>query len=293
MSVQPTVCIRRRGAGNLLRLKTGASILVSVGLLLGASVGPARAGGDRLAVLIVVDGDPELSDSLTEVAISRLAERREHRLVGWRELHDQLPDLIDRQGIGDCLDQAQCVARIGAAAHVDSALIGDVRRQDDGFAVHLVFVNTSTSVRNAEFSETVGPDVAQLIAVVRRGAGIVSAPKPAKLALQPASAEALLHGDASRNGSPTIAVVPPPPRRSRWVAPLGYATGGLAVVSLSAAVITGSIASAKPTGITRAEAQSDLERRDRYAGIANGLFLAGGALALGAVVLLVSQLRRE
>jgi hypothetical protein len=55
----------------------------------------------------------------------------------------------------------------------------------------------------------------------------------------------------------------------------------------------GSIGSAKPTGITRAEAQSDLERRDRYGDIANGLYLAGGALALGAVALLISHLRRE
>ncbi len=121
----------------------------------------------------------------------------------------------------------------------------------------------------------------------------MSAPKPAKLALQPASAQALLHGDVFLSGSPTIAVVQPAPRRARWVAPLGYATGGLAVVSLSAAVITGSIASAKPTGITRAEVQSDLDRRDRYADIANGLYLACAALALGAVALLVSHLRRE
>jgi hypothetical protein len=90
-----------------------------------------------------------------------------------------------------------------------------------------------------------------------------------------------------------IAAGQAPPRRSRWGAPLAYATGGLAAIALSAAVVTGSVASAKPSGITRAEIQSDLDRRDRYAGIANSLYLAGGALALGAVVLLVTQLRHQ
>jgi hypothetical protein len=293
MSVQPTVRVRRCRAGNLLRLKTTASILVTVALLQGGAVGRARAGGDRVAVLIVADRDPELSDNLTEVAISKVAERGGLRLVGWRELHDQLADIIDRDGLGDCLGQAQCLARIGAAARGDSALIGDVHRDNDRFAVHLVFVNTRTAVREAEFSESVGPDVAQLISAVRRGAGIVSAPKPATLALPPAPAQALLQEGTLLTGSPMITAVQSAPRRARWMATLGYATAGLAVVSLSAAVVTGSVASAKPTGMTRVEVQGDLERRDRYAGAANSLYLVGGALALGAAVLLVLHLRHE
>lgn len=273
----------------MLGLRTSARIALTVGLL-GGSVEPARADGGRLAVLIVADRDPELSDNLTEVAISKLAEQREHRLVGWRELRDQLSDIVGGGGIGDCLVQAQCLVRIGAAADVDTALIGDVRRQDDRFTVHLVLVNTLTAVRAADFSESVGLDVAQLIASVRRGAGIVSAPKP-RLTLQPEH-PALLQVGGRGARAQTISGQQQSTPRARWVVPLGYSAGGAAVVSLSAAVVTGSIASAKPSGTTRAEVQSDLERRDRYAGVANSLYLVGGALALGAAILLVSHLRR-
>ncbi len=267
--------------------------MATLGLLLGGSLQPARAAGDRLAVLIVADRDPDLSDNLTEVAISKLAERREHRLVGWRELHEQLPDILAGRGIADCLDNPECLGRLGAAAHVDSALIGEVRQENDRFVVHMVLVDTSTAIRGAEFSESGGLDVAQLISIVRRGAGMVSAFKPARPSRPAAAAQVALQPAPPPIGSPIVAATPPPPRRARWIAPVGYAAGGLAVVSLSAAVVTGTIGSAAPTGMTRAEAQSDLDRRDRYAGIANGLYVTAGALALSAIVLLISQLRHQ
>jgi len=263
------------------------------GSVLVASAGSARAAGDRLAVLIVADQDPELSDNLTEVAISKLAERRQHRLVGWRELHDQLADILDRpdpNAIAACVDEPDCLARIGAAAHVDAALIGEVRRQDDRTTVRLVLVNVATAARDAEFSETVGPDVADLIAAVRRGVDVVSTPKPARLALEPAHMQAALETAPSPPGPPTVSAVHAAPHRSRWTAPLGYTAGALAVASFSAAVVTGALSIEKPTGDTREAAQSDLERRDRYASIANGLYLTAGVLAVTSAALLLSQL---
>lgn len=273
----------------MLRLSGNAPVLFTIGLLLVSSTPPASATGERLAVLIVADDDAQLSDNLTEVAISKLAERRDHRLVGWRELHDRLPEIFHGHGVADCLDQPRCLASIGAAARADSALIGDVRRQVDRFIVRLVLLNTNTGVHDAEFSESAPGDIANLIAVVRRGASVVSTPKPATLALQPARAQAVLHTEPSP-GPAMVSVQHPAPHRTRWTAPLAYAAGGVAVVTLSAAVVTGSLATAQPSGATRAEAQSDLDRRNRYAEIANGLYVAGGVLAVTAAIALLSQL---
>jgi hypothetical protein len=291
MSGHPTMRLRRCREGHVPGLRGTAFIALVVGLMLGSAVGSARAAGDRLAVLIVAEQDPELSDNLTEVAISKLAERREHRLVGWRELHEQLSEILAGQSIGDCLDNPRCLARIGAAAQVDFALIGEVRREAERFVVRLVLVNARSAGRDAECSESVGTDLAQLISAVRRGTRIVSDRKPTKLTLEPARAQVVSQAGTSPTGSPMLSVGQAPTHRARWVTPLGYATGGLGVVSLSAAVVTGSLASAKPIGSTRAETQTDLERRERYAGIANSLYLVGAALALTAIVMLVRQAR--
>lgn len=276
----------------MLGLNSNASILAVIGLSLASFPSPARAAGDRMAVLVVADQDPDLSDNLTEVAISKLAERREHRLVGWRELHDRLPDILEGRGIGDCIDRP-CLARLGAAAGAESALLGDVRRQADQFVVRLILVNLSTAAIDAEFSETTGPEIAPLIALLRKGVGSLSVPRPTLQALQAAPAHALPEAGTSPTGTAMLSALPAPARRARWVTPVAYATGGLAAASLSAAIVTGSIAGAKPAGATRAETQDDLDRRDRYAGIANSLYLIGSALAVSAVVLLVSQLRRR
>jgi hypothetical protein len=277
----------------LFGLNGSASVAIAVALVLMGAARSPRAAGDRLAVLIVADGDPALSHNLTEIAISKLAQRREYRLVGWREIHVQLADVFDGPGIGDCLDQLQCLARIGAAAHADSALIGDVRRQGDRFAVRLIWLDTSTGVRYAEFSEDVGPEVADLISAVRRGAGVVSTPKPTTLTLRLADTEPTLPAASSPASPSLVPTVHAAPRRARWAAPLGYTAGGLALVSLSLAVVTGTRAEEKPVGSTRAAAQSDLEQRDRYAGIANGLYLSAAALGVAALIVLVLQHRHE
>jgi hypothetical protein len=257
----------------MLRLRSTATILTAVAMVLRLTTLSAQAVGERLAVLVVVDQDPELSDNLTEVAISKLAERRDRRLVGWRELHAQLSDVLEGKRISDCLERSEC------------------RRLGDQFAVRMVLVNTNSGVRDAEFSETVTGDLPAVISAVRKGADIAYTPKQAtvrlEVPLRPIGETAAI--PATR--APPLAAVEPAPRRARWAGPLGYVTGGLAVVSLSAAVVTGSLATANPAGSTRAEAQTDLDRRDEYARIANGLYLAAGALAASAVVLLLSQLR--
>src|SRR3954454_22465204 len=98
-------------------LRSARTAAPSLALLLAlTAMAHAAAGNDRLAVLVFVEGDPELSDNLTEVAISKLAQRRDRRLVGVRELREQLVDILAGQGMAGCLAQPDCVARIGTAA---------------------------------------------------------------------------------------------------------------------------------------------------------------------------------
>jgi hypothetical protein len=262
----------------------------------------AAAANDRLAVLVVVPGDPELSDNLTEVAIAKLAQRREHRLVGLSEVRESLGDIVDKAGIGACVEQPACLSRLGAAARAEAALIGDVRQEAGSFTVRLALVDTRTAVRVAQSAATVPADMRQLIAAIRTGVASLFEPKAAT-PLAPGLVEPPDPATArSPQPSPPALELPrdhsPPPvssmlareethARPRWFRAIGYGTGGAAVVALSAAAVTGSLATATPSGASRAEAAADLDRREHYATAANTLFAVGGALALVAIAAFV------
>jgi hypothetical protein len=246
----------------------------------------AAASNDRLAVLVVVEGDPALSDNLTEVAISRLAQRRDSLLVGLREVRDSLGDILVEPGIGACVEQPACLARLGAATRAESALIGDVRRESAQFVVRLFLVNTQTAAREAEFTTTVPDDMKQLIASIRTGVVSLFEPKTAPpVASAPPQPPPPLPG-LRENATPPPPVLLPgeakPAARNRWLTLVGYGAGGMAVVALSAAVVTGIEATGTPTGADRPETERDLGRREGYATVANALFIAAGALALTA-----------
>jgi hypothetical protein len=81
--------------------------------------------------------------------------------------------------------------------------------------------------------------------------------------------------------------------QSRWLLGVGYGAGGAAVVALSAAAITGSMATATPTGANRAEMAAQLDRLEDYATAANALFIAGGVLALAAIATFVWSSRHD
>jgi len=266
----------------------------------------AAAASDRLAVLVVVDGDPALSDNLTEVAISKLAQRGDRLLVGLREVRESLSDVLGESGIGACVEQPACLARIGAATRAESALIGDVRRENDQFSVRLSLVNTQTGAREAEFAATVPPDMKQLIATIRAGVASVFEPKVAP-SVSPAAngspdsgsepempfALPGLRTDAAPPASLVLPREAPPAPRNRWLTTVGYGAGALAVVALSAAIVTGVEATGKPTGTTRAETLSDLERREHDATIANSLFAVAGALAVASIAAFIWHWRHD
>ena len=284
-----------------LKLAKAAAAVIAGALVLAAT--RVEAVGDRLAVLVVVAGDPELSDNLTEVAISKLALRRDRHLVGLREIRESLRDVVDEQGIGACVEQPTCLSRLGAAARAESALIGDVRREAGSFAVRLALVDTRTAVRVAESTASVPADIKQLIAAVRTGVAALLEPRAAPtLAPDAAGPSDLLAARPSPRPVPTLdlrgdmstppavsvlARKEPQPRQPRWLLGVGYGAGGAAVVALSAAAITGSMATATPMGANRAEMAAHLDRLEDYATAANALFVAGGVLALAAIATFV------
>jgi hypothetical protein len=284
-----------------LKLSKAAAGVVAGALVLAAT--PVAAAGDRLAVLVVVAGDPELSDNLTEVAIAKLALRRDRHLVGLREVRESLRDVLDKQGIGACVEQPACLSRLGAAARAESALIGDVRREAGSFAVRLALVDTQTAVRVAESTASVPADMKQLIAAIRTGVAALLEPRaPTTLAPDAAGQSDVRAARPAPRPVPTLDLrgdmSPPPPlsvlareqtqrHQPRWLLGVGYGAGGAAVVALSAAAITGSMATATPTGANRAEMAAHLDRLEDYATAANALFIAGGVLALAAIATFV------
>jgi len=272
------------------KLTSLASLLAPALLLAFVRTAGAAPAGGRLAVIIVADGDSSLSDSLTEVSISALARRGAYRLVGSRELRSSLGDILRAGEIRGCVERPDCLLRIGAAARADWALVGLVHRESDHFVVTMSLMNTRTAARAAVVSEVVPLDMVRLITAIRAGTASLFAPG------EPPAPALLLR--PVREGSSDLppnarAAKDSPPRGPRWLSAYGYAAGGLAIVSLSAAAVTGSLAGAPPVGQTRAEAQADLGRLETYAGVANGLLVAGAALAVSAFVALFWHWRRD
>ena len=212
----------------------------------------AAAARDRLAVIIVAEGDLDLGDSLTEVAISSLAERGEHELVGARELRGRLVEVPSAPTLEACVVQPTCLARLAAAADARRALMGVVRRDGAGFAMQLALVNTATGVQDREWSQVVSDDVGSLVSAVGTGVRALFAarepaqPDPASTpprlpsAVDPGMRSAAVQLDSkpsdTRDGGA---------RRGRSRA--AYVGGGalaLAVIAFSAAAVSGNAAEA-------------------------------------------------
>jgi len=244
------------------------------------------AASTRLAVLIVADEAP-LSDNLTEVAIARLAEKPGYELLGVRELETRMNELstVKTEGLRACLAQPACLSQVAEIAGVERAVVGDVRRESAGYRVELSLVLGKTGAADAHLSRESSLDVEELIATVQAGVfelvpdaptGAEQAPPVARVESppppRPAPSAPEESRDSRKSGSPSV---------STYVA---YSTAALAVVALSAAIVTGTIGAAPPVGNSRAEVQNDLERRQRYASLSTGLFVAGGVLAGASVV---------
>jgi hypothetical protein len=265
-----------------------ASVLAFLLVMAGSRAASAR---DRLAVVVVAEGDEELGDSLTEVAISSLAERRDHELVGARELRVRLLELPAAPKLEACIVQPACLASLASAVGARRAVIGAVRRNGREFALELALVDTDSGAKDANWSRVVQEDVGSLVSAVAAGVGdlfgakvsapnaAVATPTPALDATPPAASPAGLRLDAQPANAHDDK------RGATRDGYLGATALALAVVAFSAAAVTGSAAEASLLGGTRAEMQEDLRRREGYATAANGLLIAGGAFSTAAAVL--------
>jgi hypothetical protein len=86
--------------------------------------------------------------------------------------------------------------------------------------------------------------------------------------------------------SPAPAPAPLPPKAANPPY-LAAASVGLAILSLTAGAIAGSVATAPAGGSNRAQRQADLARRVNYATAANVCFVAGGVFSATAVITFV------
>jgi hypothetical protein len=271
--------VRRRGHVHALttRARLGATLL---GVCLLAAARPASAR-ERLAVLVVAEQEPALADDLTEVVIADLAEHGDRELVGMRELRSRLGDVLPAAGLGACVDDPDCLARLGAAAAATLAVIAKVTARDGGYHLELALTEMTSAKIEAQMSTDVPHGFDELVAALRAGVRELfpvrpEAPRLAPVPAAPASAAA---------AGPTLSLVarePGPPRTRRWAPYAGAVATGLAAVAFSAAAVTGTIAMQEPSGTTRAMAQADLDRRQGYATFANGMLATGTVLAVAA-----------
>lgn len=266
--------------GRDLRLR--ASTWLGVALALLTSAGAARAG-ERLAVIFVVEGQPDVADSLTEIAIARLAEQRGD-LVGTRELRGRLPAAPGGEPTEACLARGECLSALRETSGAQRAVIGRVTRAPqaaDGWLLDLGLADLGAPEGKAAVTwrptRALPVETEQLYAGVRAAIDdlippqlppvVVAAPAPAAVVTTPRPVDA-------------PAVKDEPVRVGRVVA---LSLAGLAAASIATAIVMGNEASGTPVGATRGDMQADLGRREDLARGANILFAAGAALAVAAV----------
>jgi len=266
----------------LRRINTRLAIVA--GLCAVSSTAVAR---ERLAVFMTAD-DPALADNLVEVAISHLTTRGDWELVGERELRGRLTPILPEGGLGACVAERTCLATLGEAAHADRIVIGGVRRNADTFVVDLTLANPRTGDTEERYTAKIPADEPRLIAAIRGGIDQLFAARPAPpvraVTSVPDAAPPPLGPPPTldirrEDGAPAV--------HRRSVLPyVGWGSGAAAVVSFSAAAVTGSFATSALSGTTRAERQNDLQRHDDYATTANVLLGVGTVFATVAVVAL-------
>jgi hypothetical protein len=262
-------------------------------ILLALAVTRPAAASTRLAVFIIAD-DAQLSNNLTEVAISRLAEKNGYELIGLRELESRLNELavVKSDGLRACLGLPACLSEVSAMAGVERAVIGDVRREAEHFRLDLALVDGKTGTPEARLSRETPLHLDELIFAVQ--SGVFELVPDAEVAPAPRAevARAESPPPTSRTVSRRTDDAPQREKKSggRSVVPyIAYGSAALAVIAFSAAAVTGTIGAARPTGDSRAEVQEDVERRKGYASLANGLLVTGGVLAgVSAVTFIVS-----
>ena len=284
----------------------------------------------RVAVLIMPTSDAEtaLADELSEIAIARMAEQPGRELVGLLEFRSRLG--TDWRRATTCIHDPTCLGGVGVSLGAGTVLTGAVGKQGGHFALSLALVNVETGRTDARFFRETDSTVPALLRTLQEGLDDLLRPRPApgrlRVKSDPAATRVLLdeaylgltpldaqpiaagphHLRLEHNGYFPLAMdvnVSPGQeiqiaadsgklrRRRTWAPAAAYGTGVAAVLCLGTGLVFGVIGQGEPSGATRADAQSDLKRREHYASAANGLLAGGAVLSLSSVVLILFNWR--
>jgi hypothetical protein len=258
------------------------------------ALAPARsaAARDRMAVLIACRADQRLGDNLTEVAIAQAAEATGDELVGTRELRQRLAQMGKSADLAACAEDLGCVAEVARAMRAARVVVGTVSLSPERSQVRLALVDAASATETAALEREVANDVHAVIEAVQSGVHrLLAAPAPVAAGSSQTAARAQVAAQLAPASGSDSSVVPPSDRtdarRSRWPSLVAYGAAGLALVSVATAIVTGVIGTGDLTGSTRLEAEQDLARRQHYASIANGCWIAAGALSITSAVAFV------
>ena len=290
-----------------MRHLSGTFRLFCAGLLATAIFLPpiARAhANERLLVLMAVDRRnetewppwsriPDVEGELTELAVAATARETDCELVGLRDLRQKMGAAFPAR-LDACLQDRDCLMSLVENANSARVAIGRAGWSDGRFVLRLALIHPKTAETQQEWLSPPVKDLPQLNSALRQGFHVLFMPARALSARDPEAGKQSLPSETHPSpGVTSVSIDPPaaapaaPARRAdehiTLLPALAYASLALAAVAFSAAIVTGSLGEAAPTGSTRAETQNDLHRRSEYANTANGLLLAGSLSAVAGI----------
>jgi len=298
-----------------IRIVVGASLAV----LALAAARPARAA-EKLAVLVLgtADKDAELADNVTEVIISRVAQRGGVELAGKEEFRARLGVQNDQRA-QTCLDDLGCLGRAAVSLGVRRIVAGSVGTRGKQYLFSLNLNNVEAGKVDARVFRLVEGGVEDLIRAVQEGTDELFKPRaePGKIQVEtqpdgarvsidnaylgvtPLISGTLLAGKHNvrveaddrfpwtsrvevRPGQDLQIKLKPDnlPIRRSWPPTVAYGTAGLAIAAAAAGGFLGVLSQLQPTGATRAEAQDDFDQKKRFALYANIGYGTGALMAL-------------
>jgi hypothetical protein len=309
-----------------VRSPAPAQVAVAAFVLVALAWNPAARAADRIAVLILAEPGTEVSmaDNLTEIAIARIAQRRDTELTGTTEFRRRLGLESNDRALG-CLSDLSCLGRVGVALGVRRAFAGTVRAEEGRFLIHLTLTDIESGKVESRFFRLVQGGVKDLIKATQDGTDdlfrprlepghirVDSNPQRARVTIDdafvgttPVLSGALIPGRhlvhvEQANRFPWSSVVEVkaatdleiklqpehlPPRRA-WPKYVGFAGVGTALAAAGLGAVLGAMSRLEPTNGTRQALQEDLHRRERLATGANLFFATSVALAVASGTLL-------
>jgi hypothetical protein len=273
-----------------------------------------------VAVLVLgaSDKDAELADNVTEVAISRVAQRGGTEIAGKEELRARL-GVENDQRAQVCLDDIACLGRAAVSLGVRRIVAGSVGMRGKQYLFSLTLDDVETGKVDGRVFRLVEGGVEDLIRAVQEGTDELFRPRvePGKIQVEtnPAGARVsidnaylgvtplisgtLLAGkhnvrvEATNRFPWTSRVEVRPgqelqiklkpdnlPERRTWPPRVAYGTAALAAVSFAAGGFLGVLSQLQPNGATRADAQEDFRQKQDFATAANVSFGVGAALSV-------------